>query len=93
MVHGNEQSRDSVGITENEEETHAPMTQSLEQEVQSVLKSMMITDLRQALRARGLSPAGGKETLMERLKEVRAKWVSTSLPVHCLTRFAPTYRI
>lgn len=32
------------------------------------LKSLMIPDLRQELRARGLSPAGGMESLRERLK-------------------------
>ena len=39
------------------------------QESAAVLKAMMIPDLRTALRARGLSPAGSIETLRERLRE------------------------
>ena len=55
------------------------MTQSLEQEIQAALKPMMIPDLRQALRARGLSPAGSIETLRERLTEHMIKVGSASL--------------
>lgn len=38
-------------------------------EVEGLIKPLMIKDLRIQCRARGLNPGGGKETLMERLKE------------------------
>jgi len=55
------------------------MTQALELEIQAVLKPMMIPDLRKALRARGLSPAGSIETLRERLAADMVKVGSASL--------------
>lgn len=38
-------------------------------DVDKLLKQVMLKDLRIQCRARGLSPAGGKEQLSERLKE------------------------
>lgn len=38
-------------------------------DVDKMLKAMMLKDLRIQCRARGLSPAGGKEQLHDRLKE------------------------
>lgn len=38
-------------------------------EIEELIKPLMIKDLRIQCRARGLNPGGGKETLMERLKE------------------------
>jgi SPIRAL1-like protein len=38
-------------------------------EVDKMLKGVMLKDLRIQCRARGLSPAGGKEQLADRLKE------------------------
>jgi SPIRAL1-like protein len=56
------------------------MTQStLELDIQAVLKAMMIPDLRQELRARGLSPAGSITTLRERLGAEMAQRGSASL--------------
>jgi SPIRAL1-like protein len=39
------------------------------EEVDKMLKQVMLKDLRIQCRARGLSPAGGKEQLSDRLKE------------------------
>jgi SPIRAL1-like protein len=39
------------------------------EEVDKTLKQVLLKDLRIQCRARGLSPAGGKEQLSERLKE------------------------
>lgn len=38
-------------------------------EVDKMLKQILLKDLRVQCRARGLSPAGGKEQLSDRLKE------------------------
>lgn len=40
-----------------------------ETEIYDLLKPILHKDLRLQCRARGLNPAGGKETLMERLKD------------------------
>lgn len=39
------------------------------EELDRMLKSIMLKDMRIQCRARGLSPAGGKEQLTERLRE------------------------
>lgn len=39
------------------------------EEVDKMLKQILLKDLRVQCRARGLSPAGGKEQLSDRLKE------------------------
>lgn len=38
-------------------------------DMNSYLRPVMVKDLRTQLRARGLSPAGSRESLVERLKE------------------------
>ena len=39
------------------------------QDVETVLKALLLKDLRIQCRARQLSPAGGKEALIEKLKD------------------------
>lgn len=51
-------------------------------EVERLIKPLMITDLRIQCRARGLNPGGGKETLMERLKEHMLKTGDMSIVSH-----------
>lgn len=56
------------------------MTQTtLDLEIQAVLRPMMIPDLRQELRARGMSPAGSISTLRERLGAEMTRLGSASL--------------
>lgn len=52
---------------------------TLELDIQAALRAMMIPDLRQELRARGMSPAGSIDTLRERLAAEMAKVGSAAL--------------